>query len=76
MIYKTNDSFVFRKFTLLATISNSKCIGYILYEKGGMTKERFVEFLEDFIFGKYTNHLIILDNDGSHQILVLYIIIY
>ena len=49
-IYKTDDSFVFRKFTLLVAISNSKCIGYRLYEKGGMTKERFVEFLEDFIF--------------------------
>ena len=66
-IYKTDNSFVFRKFTLLVAISNSKCIGYRLYEKGGMTKERFVEFLENFIFGKYTNHLIILDNAGSHK---------
>ena len=66
-IYKTDDSFVFRKFTLLVAISNSKCIGYRLYEKGGITKERFVDFLEDFIFEKYTNHLIILDNAGSHK---------
>ena len=66
-IYKTDDSFVFRKFTLLVAISNSKCIGYRLYEKGGMTKERFVDFLEDFVFGKYTNHLIVLDNAGSHK---------
>ena len=66
-IIKTDDSYLFRKFTLLVAISNSKCIGWILYEKGGMTKERLVEFLEKFIFNKYKNHLIILDNAGSHK---------
>jgi len=48
-------------------MSNSKCIGYKLYEKGGMTKERMVEFLEHFVFKKYKNHLLILDNARSHQ---------
>ena len=66
-IVKTDDSYLFRKFTLLVAISNSKCIGWILYDKGGMTKERLVEFLEKFIFNKYKNHLIILDNAGSHK---------
>lgn len=66
-VVKTDDSYVFRKFTLLVAISNSKCIGYKLYEKGGMTKERLVEFLEEFVFDKYKNHLIILDNAGSHN---------
>lgn len=32
-----------------------------------MTKERFVEFLNDFIFDKYIDYLIILDNAGSHK---------
>ena len=32
-----------------------------------MTKERLVEFLDKFIFNKYKNHLIILDNAGSHK---------
>ena len=32
-----------------------------------MTKERLVEFLEEFVFDKYKNHLIILDNAGSHR---------
>ena len=32
-----------------------------------MTKERFIEFLEANIFNKYKNHLIILDNAGSHN---------
>lgn len=66
-IFKTNDSSFFKKFTLLVAISNSKCIGWKLYKKGGMTKERFVDFMESKIFGKYKNHLIVLDNAGSHR---------
>jgi len=45
-IIKTSNQFVFRKFTLLVDISNSKCIGKEMYEKGGMTKERLLDFLE------------------------------
>jgi len=66
-IIKTDDNYVFRKFTLLCAISNSKYVGATLYKEGGMTKERFVEFLEANIFNKYKNHLIILDNAGSHN---------
>ena len=66
-VIKTDDNYFFRKFTLLCAISNSKCVGSILYKEGGMTKERFVEFLEANIFNKYKNHLIILDNAGSHN---------
>jgi transposase InsO family protein len=66
-IIKTDDNIKFQKFTLLVAISNSKCIGYKLYQKGGMTKERLVEFLENNVFNKYKNYLIILDNAGSHN---------
>ena len=66
-IVKTDDNIVFQKFTLVVAMSNSKCIGYQLYEKGGMTKERMNEFLDKFVFKKYKNHLIILDNARSHQ---------
>jgi transposase len=66
-VVKTDDNYVFRKFTLLCAISNSKCISATLYKEGGMTKERFVEFLEANIFNKYKNYLIILDNAGSHN---------
>jgi transposase/transposase-like protein len=66
-IFKTTDSSFFKKFTLLVAISNSKCIGWKLYEKGGMTKEKFVSFMKDKIFDKYKNHLIVLDNAGSHK---------
>jgi hypothetical protein len=32
---------------------------YKLYEKGGMNKERFVDFLKDNVFTNYKNNLII-----------------
>ena len=32
-----------------------------------MKKERLVEFLEKYVFRKYKNHLIILDNARSHR---------
>ena len=57
-------NYVFKKFTLLCAISNSKCVGATLYKEGGMTKERFVEFLETNIFNKYKNYLIILCNSS------------
>jgi transposase-like protein/transposase len=66
-IVNTNKNFVFKKFTLLVAINNSQRIGYEFYDKGGTTKERMVEFFEKYIFGKYKNHLIILDNARSHQ---------
>lgn len=66
-VIKTSNQFVFRKFTLLVAISNSKCVGKEMYEKGGMTKERLLEFLENNIFGTYKDYLIILDNAGSHN---------
>lgn len=66
-IYKTSDIYVFRKFTLIVAIKNSKCIGWHLYKQGGMTKEILVDFYQKYISGKYRKHLIILDNAGSHK---------
>lgn len=63
----TDDNFIFRKYTLLVAISMNGLVGAKIYEKGGMTKERFVDFIDLFIKDKYKNHLIILDNAGSHQ---------
>jgi transposase len=66
-IVRSNNNYVFKSFTLLCAISSSKCVGYKLYEKGGTTKERFVDFLQQNVFNKYKNYLIILDNAGSHN---------
>ena len=49
-IVKTDDSYFYRKFTLLCAVNNSKCVGWKLYEQGGMTKERLVEFLKENVF--------------------------
>ena len=46
-IVNTDDSYFYRKFTLLCAVNNSKCVGWKLYEKGGMTKEILVEFLKE-----------------------------
>jgi len=35
-IIKTDDNYVFRKFTLLCAINNKKCVGASLYKEGGM----------------------------------------
>jgi transposase len=35
-IIKTDDNYVFRKFTLLCAINNKKCVGTSLYKEGGM----------------------------------------
>ena len=51
----------------MVAINNKKCVGKELYEKGGTTKERMVEFLEKHIFPNYKDHLIILDNAKSHH---------
>jgi len=55
---------MFRKYTLLVAISNTKCIGWTMFEKGAMNKERLVEFMKDCIFRKYKDHLIVMDNAG------------
>ena len=66
-VFKTNDTFMFRKYTLLVAISNTKCIGWTMFEKGAMNKERFVEFMKEYIFRKYKDHLIVMDNAGGHR---------
>lgn len=38
-----------------------------MYEKGGMTTERFLEFLQKHIFPNYKGCLIVLDNAKSHN---------
>ena len=66
-VIKTDDSYFYRKFTPLCRVNNSKCVGWKLYEQGGMTKDRLVEFLKENVFGKYKDNLIVLDNAGSHR---------
>ena len=66
-VKKTYDNKVFRKYRLVSAISNKKVVGWTLYEKGGMTAKRMVEFIDQNIKGKYKKYLIIMDNGGAHK---------
>ena len=65
-VIKTKDNKVFVKYTILVAISNSKIIGYMLYEKGGINTQRLLEFLRAYV-NKYTKKLIIMDNAPAHR---------
>ena len=66
-VKKTTDNKVFKKYTLVSAISSKGVVGWTLYENGGMTSERMVEFLNKFIKGKFKNYLVIMDNGGAHK---------
>ena len=48
-------------------MSSKKIIGWELYENGGMTSNRMVQFINKYINGKYEKYLIIMDNGGAHK---------
>ena len=47
-IMKTTNNTVFIKYTIIAAISSKGVIGWKMYEKGGMTGERMVKFINEF----------------------------
>ena len=65
-IIKTDNNAVFTKYSLVVAISNKKCIGYALYEKGSVNSERFNIFIKS-ICDNVKNKLIILDNGQIHK---------
>jgi transposase len=66
-VQKTNNSKVFKKYTLAVAITSKGVIGYELYEKGGMNVERLNLFLQKYVVNKYKGYTIIMDNAGSHR---------
>ena len=66
-VKKTSNNKVFRKYTLVCGISKKGIVGWELYEKGDMTSDRMVNFINKYIKGKYKNNLIIMDNGGAHK---------
>jgi len=65
-IIKTDDNAVFTKYSLVVAITNNKCIGYTLYQKGAVNSDRFNEFIKN-ICDNVKNKLIILDNGQIHK---------
>lgn len=66
-VITTQSPDVFKKYTGVFAISVNGVEGWDLYEKGGMTTDRMVAFLEQFVTGKYKNKVIILDNASVHK---------
>jgi len=66
-IIKTNSQEVFKKYTGIFAITNKKCIGYEIYDNGGIDSIRLIDFINKFITNKFSNKLIILDNASSHR---------
>lgn len=67
--YKTIHKYPYVKFNFVCAIKYGKVVGYKLYQKntGGIDKEKFKAFYDEFINGKYKNYLIILDNAQFHR---------
>lgn len=66
-VITTQSQEVFKRYTGVFAISTSGVLGWELYEKGGMTTDRLIAFLENYITTKFQNKLIILDNASSHR---------
>jgi transposase len=66
-VRKTTNNAVFSKYTLVCAINSKGIVGWDLYEKGGMNSIRMVSFIDKYIFGKYKDNAIIMDNGGSHK---------
>ena len=64
---KSDDNKVFTHYSLLVAITNKKTIGWTIYEKGAVNAERLVEFINEFIKGKYDDNLVIMDNAMFHK---------
>ncbi len=64
---KTTDSKVFKHYSLLVAITNKDTLAYELYEQGAVNAERLAEFIITHIKGKFTDHLIVMDNAMFHK---------
>ena len=65
-IKKTTNNEVFKKYSLIVTINNKKCISSKLYQNGAVNAERFNEFLKN-ICSKVKGKLFVLDNGQIHK---------
>ena len=66
--YYNTGLYPYKKYNCLCAIKYGKIIGIKIYEEtGGINKEKFISFIEEFIEDKYKNHVIILDNAIFHK---------
>lgn len=62
----TTSQEVFKHYTGIFAIGANGCVGWELYDKGGITADRMEEFYNKYI-SKFKNKLIIMDNASSHR---------
>lgn len=65
-IIKTESQEVFKKYTGIFAITTRGCIDYEIYQQGGITAERLLEFLKR-VLGRRRDKVVILDNASSHR---------
>lgn len=66
-ILKTHSQEVFKKYTGIFAISTTRCVGYHVYDKGGIDSQRLIEFLESHVLKDKKGKIILLDNASSHR---------
>lgn len=67
-IQTTSNNKVFTKHTFIAAITNSRILGWKLYDEGGSNTERFGVFLTDLInTHNLRGYLFLMDNAGAHK---------
>lgn len=66
-IHRNSSNAVFKKYTLLLAVNSTEIVGWVLYEDGGTNIQRMKDFIAEQITNRYRNHLVIMDNAGSHR---------
>ena len=68
-VIKKTNKYPYKRFNLLCAIRADQVVGWKLYpeRKGGVKTKDILEFYDEFINDKYTNHLIIMDNAVIHK---------
>lgn len=66
--YYNTGLYPYKKYNCLCAIKYGKVVGIKIYEEtGGINKEKFINFINEFIENKYKNHIILLDNAIFHK---------
>lgn len=63
---KTHSQEVFKKYTGIFAITTRGCVAYEIYESGGITAQRLLDFLRQR-FAHHRNKLFVMDNASSHR---------
>jgi DDE superfamily endonuclease len=67
-IERTSNNKVFTKHTFIAGITNSKILGWKLYDQGGSNTARFAAFLTGLIhYHSLRGYLFLMDNASAHK---------